>query len=134
MLNQEELDELRRRVRTSSKSLRQRYSRMQLFQSLLRKVRDNSVATEQDYVELRQALLQKDPGLLQRLCELLPNPSETELRVFLLLRFGMTKREASSLIPCSKAAVTNCCTRLFQKVHGRKCSTSAEADEWLLGL
>ena len=33
-----------------------------------------------------------------------------------------------------EAAVTNCCTRLFQKVHGGKCSTSAEAFEWLLEL
>ena len=33
-----------------------------------------------------------------------------------------------------EAAVTNCCTRLFQKVQGGKCSTSAEAFEWLLEL
>ncbi len=134
MLNQEELDELRRRARVDSKTQRSCHYTTPLFQSLLQKAGTNKAATELDYKLVEEALLEKDGNLMQRFHASMPTPSETERHIFLLLRFGMTKREASSLIPCSKAAVTNCCTRLFQKVHGRKCSTSAEADEWLLGL
>jgi len=132
--SQEKLDELRRQVRTSSKTLRQQYCTLPLFRSLLQKVRDNSIATEQDYEEIQQALAARDAEQMRRFYGLLPNPSETEVHVFLLLRFGMTKTEVGLLTAHSQAAVTNTCTRLFQKVHGQKCSTSAEAYEWMLGL
>lgn len=134
MLNQEKLDELRLRVRTNSKTLRQQYSPTPLFQSLLRKIKDGNVAAERDYELIQQTLSEHDAELLHRFYKLLPNPSETELRVFLLLRFGMTKTEVGLLTAHSQAAVTNTCTRLFHKVHDRKCSTSAEAYEWLLRI
>lgn len=134
MYDQEKLDELRMRVRTNSKTLRQQYCTSPLFKSLLYAAKNNTIATEQDYEEVQQALMERDPGLLHRLFELLPNHSETELHVFLLLRFGMTKTEVGLLTARSQAAITNICTRLFLKVYGRKCSTSAESYEWLLKL
>lgn len=130
----ERLDELRRREKTNSKILRQQYCTTPLFQSLSRKAKNNSVATDRDYEHIRKVLLEKDAELLHRFYELLPNSSETELHVFLLLRFGMTKTEVGLLTAHSQAAVTNICTRLFRKVHGKNCSTSAEAYEWLLQL
>ena len=134
IVNQEKLDELRQRARTNSATLRQRYHTTPLFQSLLRKVKNNDAATEKDYGHIQQVLFEKDAELVHRFYMLLPNSSETELRTFLLLRFGMTKTEVSMLTAHSLAAVTNICTRLFQKVHGRKCATSDEAYEWLLKL
>jgi DNA-binding CsgD family transcriptional regulator len=134
MNDQERLDELRQRVRTNSKTLRQQFCMIPLFQTLLRKARNNNIATLQDYDLIQKALSEKDAELLNRFYMLLPNLSETELQVFLLLRIGMTKTEISLLTAHSQAAVTNTCTRLFYKVHGRKCSTSAEAYEWLLNL
>ena len=53
---------------------------------------------------------------------------------YLLLRFGLTKTEANQLMAHSQSALTNICNRLFRKVHARKCSSSAEAYEWLLKL
>lgn len=134
MNDQERLDELRQRVRTNSKTLRQQFCMTSLFQTLLRKARNNDIATRQDYDLMQKALSEKDAELMNRFYMLLPNLSETELQVFLLLRIGMTKTEISLLTAHSQAAVTNTCTRLFYKVHGRKCSTSAEAYEWLLNL
>ena len=134
MNEQEELNELRRRAKMDSKTQRSWYYTTPLFQSLLQKAETNKAATEQDYTQVEEALLEKDACLMQRFHASMPISSDTERHIFVLLRFGMTKKEASLLIPCSKAAVTNCLTRLFLKVHGRKCSTSAEAYEWLLGL
>ena len=134
MNEQKELNELRRRARMDSKTQRSWYHTMPLFQSLLQKAEANKAATEQDYKLVEEALLEKDACLMQRFHTTMPVPSETERHIFLLLRFGMTKKEASLLIPCSKAAVTNCCTCLFHKVHGQNCSTSAEAYEWLMRL
>lgn len=134
MDSQERLDELRRRVRTRQKTSRQEHCTTALFQSLLQKARAGRVCTEQDYEQIREALTEKDAGLLPRVYKLLPNLSETELHTFLLLRFGMTKTEAGLLTAHSQAAVTNTCTRLFGKVHGRKSSTSAEAYSWLMKI
>ena len=134
MNEQEELNELRRRAKMDSKTQRSWYYTTPLFQSLLQKAETNKAATEQDYTQVEEALLEKDACLMQRFHASMPIPSDTERHIFVLLRFGMTKKEASLLIPCSKAAVTNCLTRLFLKVHGRKCSTSAEAYEWLLKI
>lgn len=134
MSSQEKLDELRLRVRTNTKTLRQQYCTTHLFQSLSRKAKNNEIATEQDYEQIQRVLLEKDGELLHRFYMLLPNSSETELHVFLLLHLGMTKTEVGLLTAHSQAAVTNICTRLFQKVHGRKCATSDEAYEWLLQL
>ena len=132
--DQKELNELRRRARMDSKTQRGWYYATPLFQSLLEKTETDKAATGQDYKLVEEALLERDGGLMERFYASMPAPSEMELHVFLLLRYGMTKKEVSLLIPCTKAAVTNCCTRLFQKVQGRKCSTSAEAFEWLLEL
>lgn len=132
--NQEKLDELRLRVRTKSKTLRQQYCQASLFQMLLYKAKKNDIATERDFELIHRALSEKDAELLNRFCKLLPNYSETELQVFLLLRYGMTKTEAALLTAHSQAAIINICTRLFHKVNGRKSSTSAEAYDWLLKL
>ena len=134
MDDQKKVDELRRRVRTNSKTLRQQYFSMPLFQSMLCKIKVNSIATERDYELIQGALLEKDAGLLHRFRELLPKASETELHAFLLLRFGMTKTEAGLLMAHSQSAMSNICNRLFHKVHARKCASSAEAYEWLLKL
>lgn len=134
MDGQEKLDELRLRARTKSKTLRQQYCQASLFQMLLLKAKKNDVATERDFNLIQQALLEKDAELLNRFYELLPNYSETELQVFLLLRYGMTKTETAMLTAHSQAAIINTCTRLFLKANGRKSSTSAEAYEWLLKL
>ena len=132
MNDQERLDELRQRVRTKSKSLRQQYCQSPLFKSLQRKAKNNVVATKQDYELIQKTLFQKDSELLQRFYTLTANPSETELHAFLLLRFGMTKTEAGLLMAHSQQAITNICTRLYRKVSGRDNSTSAEAYEWIL--
>ena len=134
MDGQEKLDELRLRARTKSRTLRQQYCQASLFQMLLLKAKKNDVATERDFNLIQQALLEKDAELLNRFYELLPNYSETELQVFLLLRYGMTKTETAMLTAHSQAAIINTCTRLFLKANGRKSSTSAEAYEWLLKL
>lgn len=134
MDGQEKLDELRLRARTKSKTLRQQYCQASLFQMLLLKAKKNDVATERDFNLIQRALLEKDAELLNRFYELLPNYSETELQVFLLLRYGMTKTETAMLTAHSQAAIINTCTRLFLKANGRKSSTSAEAYEWLLKL
>jgi hypothetical protein len=134
MDGQEKLDELRLRARTKSKTLRQQYCQASLFQMLLLKAKKNDVATEHDFNLIQRALLEKDAELLNRFYELLPNYSETELQVFLLLRYGMTKTETAMLPAHSQAAIINTCTRLFLKANGRKSSTSAEAYEWLLKL
>ena len=134
ILNQEELDNLRQRIKSTSKSLRQQYCQTPLFLSLKHKVKTYTIASEQDYELIENFLRDKDPDLLQRFHFILPKHSEMELRVFLMLRFGMTKTEISLLTARSQAAVTNICTRLFQKAHGKKCSTSAEANDWLLKL
>ena len=134
MDGQEKLDELRLRARTKSKTLRQQYCQASLFQMLLLKAKKNDVATERDFNLIQRALLEKDAELLNRFYELLPNYSETELQVFLLLRYGMTKTETAMLTAHSQAAIINTCTRLFLKANGRKSSTSAEAYDWLLKL
>ena len=134
MDGQEKLDELRLRARTKSRTLRQQYCQTSLFQMLLLKAKKNDVATERDFNLIQRALLEKDAELLNRFYELLPNYSETELQVFLLLRYGMTKTETAMLTAHSQAAIINTCTRLFLKANGRKSSTSAEAYEWLLKL
>ena len=132
--DQEKLDKLRKRAKTDSMTLRGQYCTTPVFQSLSYKIETNKAATEQDYKLIQKALLERDPDMLHRFVMSYSTPSETELHVFLLLRFGMTKKEASLLIPCSKSAVTNSCNRLFHKANGRNCSTSAEAYEWLLGV
>ena len=132
MNDQERLDELRQRVRTKSKTLRQQYCQSPLFQSLQRKARNDAAASQEDYELVEKVLLQKDAGLLQRFHALTVNPSETELHAFLLLRFGMTKTEVGLLMAHSQSAITNICTRLFRRVFGRDSSTSAESYEWLL--
>lgn len=128
------LDELRRYVRTSSKTLRQQYCTTSSFQTLLDKARNNDSATKEDYEQVKALLSERDATLQHRFNKIFPNYSETEMHCFLLLRLGLTKTEVGMLTAHSQAAVTNTCTRLFQKVHGWKCSTSAEAYEWLLGL
>ena len=136
MESQEELDELRRRARTrtKSKNLREQYGTTALFQSLLYKARHNGMAVEQDYDDIQKALTENDTELLARFCKLLPNNTEMELHSFLLLRFGLTKTEAGILTAHSQSAVTNIVTRLYQKVNGRNSTTSAEAFEWLLKI
>ncbi len=134
MEDQKKLDELRQRAKTNSKSLRQQYCSTPLFKSLLNEIRNNKVATGQDYEQIQQVLMEKDAELMQRFYTVLPHPSATELQVFLLLRFGLAKTEIGSLMAHTQAAVTNIVTRLFQKIHGRACSTSAEAYEWLLKI
>ncbi|MBO7138870.1 MAG: hypothetical protein J6V92_10450 [Bacteroidaceae bacterium] len=134
MRNQEELDELRQRERSRSKTLRQQNRTTPLFKSLLSKIENNEAATEQDFAEIEKVLQEKDAGLMRRFYAVLPNISDTELRTFMLLRLGMTKTETSLLTARSQSAVTNICTRLFRKATGRSCSTSAEAYEWLLGV
>lgn len=132
MNDQERLDELRLRVRTKSKSLRQQYCQLPLFLSLQRKARNDAAASQEDYELIQKTLFQKDSELLQRFYTLTANPSETELHAFLLLRLGLTKTEAGLLMAHSQQAITNICTRLYRKVSGRDNSTSAEAYEWLL--
>ena len=88
MLNQEKLDELRLRVRKSSKNLRSCYYTTPLFQSLLQRAETNKAATELDYKLVEKALLEKDGDLMQRFHASMPTPSETERHIFLLLRFG----------------------------------------------
>lgn len=134
MKNQKILDDLRQRVRANSTSLRQQYRTTKLFQSLSYKAKNNKAATEQDYEQIKKALLRKDAELLHRFHMLLPKSTDTELHVFLLLRFGMTKTETGLLTAHCQAAITNICTRLFKKANGQKCSTSTEAYEWLLKL
>ena len=134
MEDQKKLDELRQHAKTNSKSLRQQYCSTPLFKSLLNEIRNNKVATGQDYEQIQQVLTEKDTELMQRFYAVLPHPSATELQVFLLLRFGLAKTEIGSLMAHTQAAVTNIVTRLFQKIHGRACSTSAEAYEWLLKI
>ncbi len=132
MNDQERLDELRQRVRTKSKTLRQQYCQSPLFLSLQRKARNDAAASQEDYELIQKTLFQKDSELLQRFYTLTANPSETELHAFLLLRLGLTKTEAGLLMAHSQQAITNICTRLYRKVSGRDSSTSAEAYEWLL--
>ncbi len=134
MKSQDELDALRRHVRTSAKTLRQRYSETAVFLSLLRKARQGETATEEDYDLVMKALAEKEEGLGERLNTLQARLSKTENIFFLLLRLGLTKTEVSVLTAHSIASVTNTCTRLFRKVHGRNPATSAEADAWLLEL
>ena len=134
MEDQKKLDELRQHAKTNSKSLRQQYCSTPLFKSLLNEIRNNKVATGQDYEQIQQVLTEKDAELMQRFYAVLPHSSATELQVFLLLRFGLAKTEIGSLMAHTQAAVTNIVTRLFQKIHGRACSTSAEAYEWLLKI
>ena len=134
MNNQEKLDELRLRARTKSKTLRQQHCQTSLFQMLLLKAKRNVVATDQDIELIKKTLLEKDADLLYRFFKLLPNYSDTELQVFLMLRLGMTKTETALLTAHSQAAIINICTRLFLKANGRKSSTSAEAYDWLLKL
>ena len=134
MQDQKRLDALRKQAKKESETQREHFCTTPLFQSLLQKIKNNRAATEQDYELVRDALLEMDAGLLQRFSKLLPYYSETELHTFLLLRFGLTKKETSMLISYSKAAVTNSCNRLFLKAHGHHCATSAEAYEWLLKL
>lgn len=132
--SQEELDELRQREKTNSKILRQQYCTSPLFQSLSRKAKNGFIAKEQDYELVKRTLSQNDAELLHRFHALLPNPSDMELHSFLLLRLGLTKTETAVLTAHSQSAVTNTCTRLFLKTHGKECSTSAEAYEWVLHL
>ena len=134
MKEQKELNELRWRARMDSKTQRSWYYTTPLFQSLLQKAKANKAATELDYKLVEEALLEKDDDMMLRFHTLVLTPSETERHIFLLLRFGMTKTEVSQLIAHSQSAVTNTCNRLFCKVHGRNCSTSDEAYEWLLRL
>ena len=132
MNDQERLDELRLRVRTKSKTLRQQYCQSPLFQSLQRKARNDAAASPKDYELVQKELLVKDAELLQRFYALTNSPSETELHAFLLLRYGLTKTEVGLLMARSQQAITNICTRFFHKVSGRESSTSAEAYAWIL--
>ena len=83
---------------------------------------------------MMKALAENEEGLGERLNTLQARLSKTENIFFLLLRLGLTKTEVSVLTAHSIASVTNTCTRLFRKVHGRNPATSAEADAWLLEL
>lgn len=134
MNSQEELDALRRHVRTSAKTLRQRYSETAVFQSLLHKARQGETATEEDFDLVMKVLAEREEGLEARMNTLRARLSKTEFSFFLLLRLGLTKTEAAVLTAHSIASVTNTCTRLFRKFQGRNCATSAEADAWLLKL
>ena len=134
MQDQKKLDSLRKQAKKESDIQREHFCTTPLFLSLRQKIKDNKAATEQDFEMVQNALTEKDAGLLHRFGKTLPNYSEMELRVFLLLRFGMTKREVSQLIPCSKSAITNCCNRFYQKVNGQECDSSAKAYEWLLKI
>lgn len=134
MKSQEELDALRRHVRTSAKTLRQRYSETAIFQSLLHKARLGEVATEEDFDLVMKALTENEEGFGERLNTLQAKFSKTEYIFFLLLRLGLTKTEVAVLTAHSIAGVTNSCSRLFRKLQGRNCATSAEADAWLLEL
>ena len=81
-----------------------------------------------------KVLAKREEGLEARMNTLRARLSKTEFSFFLLLRLGLTKTEAAVLTAHSIASVTNTCTRLFRKLQGRNCATSAEADAWLLKL
>ncbi len=131
---QERLDELRRRVRSAQKDLRQRMYDNALFRHLLRKAKEKNVATEEDYAKIIAFLQRRDGEILERFAEVVPMASEAERKVFLLMRMGLTKAEVATLTSHEDNSVSMIINRLFKKIHQRGPENSAEADNWLLEI
>ena len=101
---------------------------------LLDLMKSNKAAMPDDYERVEARLIHDDARLMRRFYKTIPDASETDRRVFLLLRFGLRKSEASSLTTHERAASPNTCDRMFEKAVGRMPSNRAEAYNWLLDL
>ena len=131
---QEELKQLRKWVQSRARELRTRYQGNELFVALQEKVLNGKVAMPEDFDRVEKSLLFDDVRLMRRFYTTVVEASETDRRTFLLLRFGLRKTEAASLLAHERAATSNTCDRMFERSVGRKPSTSAEAYNWLLDL
>ena len=131
---QQELDVLRKQASFVSKSIRQQYHGKEMFLYLLQKVKEEHIATAEDYQSVEMLLKERDSALISRIYEKIPSLSDTERNVILLLRMGLTKTEVSVLTAHTQSAVSNTINRLFQKCVGRKAMNSAESYNWLMTI
>ena len=131
---QEELNRLRKWAKDRAKEIRAQYQRDEIFLHLLDLMKSNKAAMSEDYKRIEECLIHDDARLMHRFYKTIPDASETDRRVFLLLRFGLRKSEASSLMAHERAASANTCDRMFEKAVGRMPSNRAEAYNWLLAL
>lgn len=130
---QEELDDLRRRMRIFSKTLRQTYADTDIFRRLLLMVRSGKVAVDEDYREVLTVLSNDGTGPGDIDWDAFQTRfSKMEYHTFLLLRIGLTKTEVSKLTARTQSAVTNMVVRMYFKCNGHDPSTSNEAYTWLL--
>lgn len=134
MAKQEELKQLRKWVKSRARELRTRYQGNEMFAALQEKLLNGKVAMPEDFDRVEKSLLFDDVRLMRRFYTIVVEASETDRRTFLLLRFGLRKTEAASLLAHERAAISNSCDRMFVRSVGRKPSTSAESYNWLLEI
>ena len=132
--NQKLLDELRRKARLSTKSLRLQYYDTPIFKHLMENMAKGRIAQTEDYEEIKRLLQQNNPHLMQHIQALPHVLSETEMKTVLLLRIGLTQTEVGTLTAHGKTAVANILNRLYEKVNLRKPMNSGESYEWLLAI
>lgn len=128
------LNELRKQARQVQGETKQKYGRTTLFKYLHAKSKNNKVAQLKDIQQVEAMLLANDAELLQRLHSEVPDITETELTMFLLLRLGLSRADVSRLIARDQSSLSAICNRLYQRVKGRTPVNSAEAYNWILEL
>ena len=133
---EEVLENLRYRsiAKSKSGSMRRQYRNEPVFEQLYLCIKKGQKAKDDDFEEVKKLLQRNDASLLRRMYALVPQLTEAELHVFLLMRMGMTKTQVSALICHERSAVSNIINRLYKKANGHHSCSSAEADDWLLSI
>lgn len=131
---EEKLEKLHAKSLQMRKNRRKRFQGNRLFCLLLHKANARKAASAEDFAQVWNLLNQEKPMLNKHIEELPLNISDIERKTIILLHLGLTKTETAELTAHSLSAITNICNRMYEKAHGRKCTNSAEAYEWIMQL
>ncbi len=133
-MKDEKLSMLRIRARLSQKEIKGKYEQTRIFKILHAKSKSGKAMQDADREMLKDLLLFDDPELLQRMYQLVPDASDRELLIFMMVRLGLNRADISRLISRSQQALSAICENLYKRGTGQRAVTSAEAYEWLLKL
>lgn len=133
-MKDEKLSMLRIRARLSQKEIKGKYEQTRIFKILRAHSKSGKAMQDADREMLKGLLLSDDPELLQRMYQLVPDASDRELLIFMMVRLGLNRADISRLISRSQQALSAICENLYKRGTGQHPITSAEAYEWLLNL
>lgn len=133
-IKDEKLSMLRIRARLVQKEIKGKYEQTRIFKILRARSKSGKAIQDTEIKILMDLLLSDDPELLQRLYQSVPDLTDRERIVFMLVRLGLNRADISRLISRSQQALSATCENLYRKATGQRPITSAEAYEWLLNI